>query len=1054
MGENFSMAPRGIALQEDKHKPDYCNEAVFRRNCLPPRSYFIPETSLLLNGSWDFHYASTPLEAPEPEASATTSWAKLNVPGHWQLQGYGKPWYTNVQFPIPVCPPYVPTENPTGTYKRTFSVPQTWEASTQLRLRFDGVDSAYHVWVNGVLVGYAQGSRNPHEFDVSDYVDRQGPNDLFVRVYQWSDGTYIEDQDQWWLSGIFRDVHLLAFPTDTTIGDWFIKTDFDARYENATLEATVDVLTKENGTLKLTISELGKNGGGEVDAKEVSVSAGYSKVEFSVPVSKPHKWTAESPYLYSVELTLSTPSSKPYSITQNVGFRKVELINGLMCVNGIPIRLRGVNRHEHHPHFGRAVPLDYIKRDLLLMKTHNVNALRCSHYPSHPKILDMCDELGLWVMDEADLECHGFYDAVARPQDIPEHMDYEERKKFTFPQAAKFTTDNPTWKEAYVDRMKDLIQRDKNHASVIVWSLGNEAFYGQNHKAMYDYGKKVDPGRLIHYEGDVHAETADMYSYMYPPIERLLKLSRTEGVKDGKYEKPVVLCEYGHAMGNGPGWLEDYEELFRTNPRLQGGFIWEWANHGLWKEDGDGTGKGGYYAYGGDFDDVPNDGTFVMDGLCFSTHEPTPGLTEYKKVIQPVGFLVDGEKLVLKNYYDFINLDHLVASYKVEEFGEETKLLASGKLEIPEVKAGEKGEIDMRVPLSKPKSSKEVFVTVSLTLRDETLWASAGHEVAWTQWQVSKAASSITPTSLSRMSSAVNVSSLGAKTIVSGPNYTFTFDHARGAPTSWTVNGVSILEADPTHGMAIIPSFWRPATDNDAPYSLPYWQRFGVDVLESQLRSFSVDTSDASKAILKAHTFITPPILAWGFECEIEYTVTSTGALTVDVKRCKPTGAMPKHVPRAGLNLRFSKKLDKVKWFGLGPGESYPDKKGAQRTGVWSADSVKELQTPYEVPQENANRMDARWVTLTDAHGAGMQAFATEDSEGGLFSWVASNHSSDTVHKARHPPDLVEEDATLLRLDHKVAGVGTAACGPGVREDLLVKVEEMKFGFVLESVGL
>lgn len=360
----------------------------------------------------------------------------------------------------------------------------------------------------------------------------------------------------------------------------------------------------------------------------------------------------------------------------------------------------------------------------------------------------------------------------------------------------------------------------------------------------------------------------------------------------------------------------------------------------------------------------------------------------------------------------------------------------------------------MRVPLSKPKSSKEVFVTVSLTLRDETEWASAGHEVAWTQWQVSKSTSGATSTSLGRMSAPVNVTSTGARTTVSGPNYTFTFDRARGAPTSWDVNGVSILEADPTHGVAIFPSFWRPATDNDAPDSLPYWQRFGVDVLESQLRSFSVDTSDPNKAILKAHIYVTPPVLAWGFECEIEYTVTSTGALSVNVKKCKPTGTIPKHIPRAGLNLRLSKNLDKVRWFGLGPGESYPDKKGAQRTGVWSVDSVKDLQTPYEVPQENANRMDTRWVSLTDAHGAGVKAVATEVTQGGLFSFVASNHSSEIIHSAKHPPDLVEEDATLLRLDYKVAGVGTAACGPGVREDLLVKVEEMRFGFVLESVGL
>lgn len=345
--------------------------------------------------------------------------------------------------------------------------------------------------------------------------------------------------------GIFRDVHLLAFPADARIEDWFIRTDLDVKYENATLEATIDVVSKDKATLELKLLEQDKNGGQLIGSKTLDVAPGTSKVDVSLPVTNPEKWTAEYPYLYSVELTLKSGSVSPYAVTQNIGFRKVELINGLMAVNGTPIRLRGVNRHEHHPTLGRAVPVDYIKRDLLLMKTHNINALRCSHYPSHPKILDMADELGLWVMDEADLECHGFYDAVARPQDIPEHMDYEERKKFTFPQAAKFTTDNPTWKEAYVDRMRDLIQRDKNHASVIVWSLGNEAFYGQNHKAMYAYGKEADPGRLIHYEGDVHAETADMYSYMYPSVERLLKLSQTEGVKDGKFSKPVVLCEAG-----------------------------------------------------------------------------------------------------------------------------------------------------------------------------------------------------------------------------------------------------------------------------------------------------------------------------------------------------------------------------------------------------------------------------------------------------------------------------------------------------------------------------
>lgn len=379
-------------------------------------------------------------------------------------------------------------------------------------------------------------------------------------------------------------------------------------------------------------------------------------------------------------------------------------------------------------------------------------------------------------------------------------------------------------------------------------------------------------------------------------------------------------------------------------------------------------------------------------------------------------------------------------------------MLKSGALELPDIKAGKKGSIDLRSVISSFKSAQDVYITVSLANRDALPGLPAGHEIAWTQWQLNKATPP--PSSalaLNRLSSPVTVATSGAKLTVSGPHYDFTFDRARGAPVSWSVNGVSLLEADPTTGVAIIPSFWRPATDNDVPDSLPYWQRFGVDVMESQLRSFEVNTSDPNKAVIKAHTFVTPPVLAWGFDAEIVYTVTSTGSLEIDAV-LKPDGAIPKHVPRAGLNLRLSKKLDKVAWYGLGPGESYPDKKTSQRHGIWAAESVRDLQTGYEVPQENANRMETRWVRIGDAHGAGVKASGADG--GKLFNWVASNHSIETVHAARHPPDLVEEDATLLRLDHKVAGVGTAACGPGVREDLLVKVEEMKFGFVLESVGL
>ncbi|KAL2180602.1 glycoside hydrolase family 2 protein [Thermothelomyces heterothallicus CBS 202.75] len=1078
------MQIKGITLQQDETKPDYANEAVFRRNTLPPRSYYIPKTSLVLNGRWDFHYTSTPLKAPVPssgtQASPTPSasdrpdetWTAIEVPGHWQLQGHGIPHYTNVQYPFPVCPPYVPTENPTGTYKRTFHVPSSWDRASQLRLRFDGVDSAYHVWVNGTLIGYAQGSRNPHEFDVTPYVNRDGANEVWVRVYQWSDGSYIEDQDQWWLSGIYRDVHLISLPSETRIEDWFLRTDLDAEYRDGTLDATIDVVTSTTATVSLALRELAKNGGDSLGDAQQEVN-GDGKVHLTIPVKKPAKWTAETPYLYSVELSITTASGTQ-TIHQRVGFRKVELKNGLICVNGRPIRLRGVNRHDHHPRFGRAVPLDFVRRDLLLMKTHNINALRCSHYPSDPRLFDIADELGLWVIDEADLECHGFYDAVARPKDIPEEMDYEERKKLTFAEAAKYTSDNPSWKAAYVDRMEQMVHRDKNHPSVIIWSLGNEAFYGQNHKAMYEYAKEVDPGRLVHYEGDVHAESADMFSYMYPSVERLIKLAKTKGVRpDGTFDKPVVLCEYAHAMGNGPGWLEDYEEAFRSYPRLQGGFVWEWANHGLWKEDPDGK---SYYAYGGDFGDFPNDGTFVMDGLLHSTHQPTPGLIELKKVIEPVKVKIDRDQLVVSNLYNFVGLDHLTATYKVEQFSESTTLLASGVLDLPKIEPGSSAPVALPSAVHKfeGEAGAETHLTVSFTLATATPWAEAGHEVAWFQHHL-QTTEPLKSAGQLRASKALDLAISNSAITVTGPSFQLSFDKARAYVTHWSVNNTPLLEPDPVTGAAIIPSFWRPPTDNDNPSSLPYWRRFGVDVLTSQLRSTNLSTEASAGRIhdkdsgnnveLTFTTYHAPPVLDWGYLAATTYTISPCGTLSVAVRLRLAGSYPPEHVPRVGLDLRLPRRLDSVKWLGLGPGESYPDKCSAQRVGVWTAESVDVLQTPYEVPQEGGNRMGTRWVTLRERGPAGVGLRVTK-AEGewsrnceiepaasaGGFSFRAGRYRDAVVAAAKHPCDLVPEDATLLRLDARVAGVGTGACGPGVREDLLVPAEDYEFGFLLEPV--
>lgn len=460
----------------------------------------------------------------------------------------------------------------------------------------------------------------------------------------------------------------MAFSSTCRIDDFFIRADLDAAYKHGILRATVNIFSLSGGHLSVILREKSENGNSELGRVEAEFGVSSDKIDLELHVDSPNKWTAETPYLYDVEITLKY-GDKLDKIHHSAGFRKVELKDGLVTVNGMPLRFYGVNRHDHHPRLGRAMPLEYIRRDLLLMKSHNINALRCSHYPSHPGLYALADELGFWVMDEADLECHGFLDVVVRAMD-KQLQDYNDVLNYAGPRAAAYTTDNPSWRAAYVDRAIQMVQRDKNHPSVIIWSLGNESFCGQNHVAMYETCKMLDPGRLIHYEGDTDMGTTDMYSYMYVSPDGLAKEALTKDVApDGTFTKPVILCEYAHAMGNGPGLLKDYEKVFATHPRLQGGFIWEWANHGLETRGPTGNGKI-YHAYGGDFGEVLHDGTFVMDGLCNSEHEPTPGLLDLKRVYQPVLISMRCGKLEVENAYNFVDLSHLRVVVKVEEYAE------------------------------------------------------------------------------------------------------------------------------------------------------------------------------------------------------------------------------------------------------------------------------------------------------------------------------------------------------------------------------------------------
>ena len=576
---------------------DWENPAVPHRNRLAPRANLVPYADassaaayrregspffILLNGVWKFHFDPTQAEAPQgfhEESFDAGGWDDLVVPSSWQLHGYGRPHYTNVQFPFPVDPPRVPTENPTGSYRRDFVIPEGWK-DRRIILRFEGVDSAFFVWMNGRQLGFGKGSRLPSEFDVTDCV-RSGGNVLAVRVVQWSDGSYMEDQDMWWLSGIFRDVCLLAAPK-VHLYDLSVRTELDGAYRDATLKmaATVanagpQVVSGQRVEARL-LDSAGRDVLPQPPSSGFAVGPGATTViQLEAPVANPEKWSAERPCLYTLLVTLKDRQGQLVEVAPvRVGFRSVQVKDANILINGVAVKFKGVNRHEHHPDFGRALPLETMVQDLRLMKRHNINTVRTSHYPDDPRFYDLCDEYGLYVIDECDLETHGFgqlKDWAGNP------------------------AEDPAWEAACVDRMQRMVQRDKNHPCVFMWSLGNEAHFGCNHKAMTHWARQADPTRLIHYEGDYELEIVDVFSRMYPTVAWLETIGQgKEPVDDGrlkpeKYTRyPMICCEYAHAMGNGPGNLQEYWDIFYKYRRLQGGCVWEWADHGIRRRTPDG----------------------------------------------------------------------------------------------------------------------------------------------------------------------------------------------------------------------------------------------------------------------------------------------------------------------------------------------------------------------------------------------------------------------------------------------------------------------------------
>lgn len=989
-----------------------------------------------LNGKWKFFYGENPSLTPRDfylKDYDDRDWDEIEVPSHWQLKGYGHPHYTNIQYPFQVNPPHVPNDNPTGCYRTSFYIDKVDDE--KIILHFEGVDSAFHVWVNGEEVGYSQGPRTPAEFDITKFVET-GYNTLAVRVYKFSSGSYIEDQDMWWLSGIFRDVYIIK-KKPSHIVDFFVKTELDKNYKDADLK--IEVLVKKLKDEKEIDYQLEIELLDDLKRQIVLENTKFKfeerdalKINFDIPVDDPDKWSAEEPNLYDLFITLKDSSGEVIeTILQQVGFRSVEIKNGLMLVNGKPIILKGVNRHDHHPDLGRSVPPSWMEEDVKMMKQNNINAVRTAHYPNDPYFYYLCDKYGLYVIDETDLECHGF-ELVGNVDQI---------------------SDDPKWELSYVDRVRRMVERDKNHPSIIMWSLGNESGYGKNHDAMYEWVKSRDNTRLVHYEGECkqilgprgdqdperEPNSSDLFTTMYTDIESLEKLGKRDDLSS-----PHILCEYGHAMGNGPGGLKEYVDLFYKYPRLQGGFIWEWRDHGIrtYTEDGK-----EFFAYGGDFGEEPHDSNFVIDGLIMPDRTPSPALAEYKKVIEPVKVeeisLVDGV-VRITNLYDFIDLEHLYLTWSVDA---EEDTLDSGIMIGLDVAPGEGKEIQIPFDQDKLKTmDKECFLTIKFCLSKATSWAEQGHPVAFSQFKLKDRNQWDKHLILPNGTRSLDVVETAQEIIINGKGFHVIFDQWSGDLKSFEYRGIPLIKKGPKL------DFWRAPIDNDIfnntktkPNSTLFeWKEAKLHLLKQDTRSLSYKINDDNSVHITVKKSIGPQTLSWEIDTEINYCVHGNGEIFVSVDG-QFKGECPRTIPKIGMHMILPREMEQVKWYGLGPGETYVDSRQAGLYGVWSK-NVKDMFTPYVHPQENGNRSQVRWLTLSNVSGNGLLIRNKEK-----LDFSTSVYSREQIEKAKHLYELIEEDCIHLNINYKQHGLGSASCGPDVLEKYELKPEDFKFSFSLSG---
>jgi beta-galactosidase len=974
-----------------------------------------------LNGMWKFNFVTWPQMRPvdfyKPEYNVS-SWKEIPVPSNWQVLGYGTPYYRNLGYIIRKDFPHVMSmppktftayeeRNPVGSYRRNFDVPAEWKGS-KIFLTFDGVDAGFFLWVNGQKVGFSVNSRNAAEFDITDYV-KPGKNMVAAEVYRFTSGTWLEDQDMWRLSGIFRNVTMWSTPQEH-IRDFFVKTDLDDQYRNAKVEIAAKVKNfSSKPTKATTLSAALYDGinavsGGSASGNVPALKPGEeTTVNMTFNVTAPKKWTAETPNLYTTVLTLKDGKKDAEIVSARTGFREVEIRGRVFLVNGVAVKLKGVNRHENWPDVGHAVTEAQMIRDLELIKQGNCNLVRTSHYSDDPRWYELCDEYGIFLVGEANVECHGY--------------------------SGRFD-EEPTMKGAIIDRNVANVENFKNHPSIIFWSLGNEnGRGGSNFRAAMATIKGIDNTRPVHYEGFGIGKNnpADLDSRMYTAVADVERIAN-----DTSYKKPFFMCEYAHAMFNSMGAIGEYNDVFDKYPSILGGAIWEWQDQGIYNNRNP---EHKIIAYGGGFGEFPNDRYFIHKGVVASDRSLKPHYPEMKKVYQWIKVtpedLSKGEFLV-HNKYQFINLDGFTGSWKLFENGKE---ISKGDLKLPVIEAGKEAVVKIPYDISDPKAGSEYFLKVSFALANQQIWAPKGFEMVTEQFQVP--VTNIAPEKAPDMPQVVLVQGQNEYT-VNGTGFSVVFDKALGTFTNLSKNGVNVLL--PNGGPRL--HMWRAPHRNDDMWADRSWVTSGLREIKWTVKSVT------AQQVTPSSVKISVQLLGEGknnftVNHDVDYVVSGDGSIKADNSF---TSSDPKQVlARMGVRMLLDKKYDRAAYFGRGPMENYADRKRGFDVGVYES-SVKDLLTPYEKPMEGGNHEDIRWAKVTNSAGSGIMA----QSNGSLLQVSMLPYSDEELDKVEYRVDLPQSSSTVFCISHQTLGVGTAGCGPRPLPQYTVYAVPVAFSYTLK----